>query len=258
MGGGGNKIITLWLQAGGHCCNELPILSRGLPPGAGAARDSRHRRVSQEVPVVPGDPSDPKGDREAAGEGELVGGMSPSWGRGGDTERGDTHSSARLAGLAGVALKSLGTLEGRRWHQRGGRVPTQRPLSLAGAGVLTGAPEGPGGPRGPMGPWGKRQQCHGVGGRRVAAPPSSAKPEGGVPKTGTVPITGDTGSPVSQDGTHRHVPLGGMGGSLVLGGGQGGGGSYHGSLHDAHLRASSLLVEAARHLSREVLQGEGG
>lgn len=37
-----------------------------------------------------------------------------------------------------------------------------------------------------------------------------------------------------------------------------GGAPYHGSLHDAQLRASSLLVEAACHLSCEVLQREGG
>lgn len=135
--------------------------------------------------MVLGDPSDPKGDRKAASEWELVGGMSLS--RGGGRGWGDTHSSAGLARLAGVALKSLGTLEGRRWHQQGGRVLTQRPPSLGGGVILTGAPEGPGGPRGPMGPWGERDNSVMAGGGDETATPPITCPTRGVLENGDGP-----------------------------------------------------------------------
>lgn len=84
-------------------------------------------------------------------------------------------------------MKSLGTLEGRRWHQQGGRVLTQRPPSLGGGVILTGAPEGPGGPRGPMGPWGERDNSVMAGGGDETATPPITCPTRGVLENGDGP-----------------------------------------------------------------------
>lgn len=145
-------------------------------------------------PGLPGGPGGPRGPigpcRGQRGGGERRwGGSVLIWG--GVGTFGDTHSSAWLAGLARVALESLGTLRGQSDVSGVAPAGPDTPKFEERGSILTGEPEGPGGPRGPMGPWGNRAMSH-----REGTP------------AGDTPETSEVGEPPKPGGSGVGVPNG--------------------------------------------------
>lgn len=135
--------------------------------------------------MVLGDPSDPKGDRKAASEWELVGGMSLS--RGGGARVGGHSQQRRARQARRGCLEILGdpgreTVASAGWQ--GAHPETPEP---GGGGYTYRSARGSRGATGSHGALGgERQQCHGGGGDETATPPITC-PTRGVLENGDGP-----------------------------------------------------------------------